>query len=133
MKKDILNYIKHYEAKEYLGCSYSLNGFKIIERTAKTTPKKIGQFVTCWKRNSNGITEPYKDSDEFDFFYIKTIAKEKLGVFKFPKEILIKHGILSTEKKEGKRGFRVYSIWDLHTSKQAIRTQQWQLKYFEND
>jgi hypothetical protein len=128
-----LNHQKHIEAKEYKGCSYELDGIKIIERTAKITPTKIGQFVTCWKRNAERITEPYKDSDDFDFFYIKVRNNEKKGVFKFPKEALIQNGILSTEKKDGKRGFRVYPIWDKPTSKQAIKTQIWQLEYFIND
>ena len=128
----IVNLIEHKEAKEYYGCSYELDGLKIIERTAKITPKKIGQFVTCWKRNVNGITEPYKDSDEFDFFIIKVFYENSTGYFKFPKTALIKNGIVSTEKKDGKRGFRVYPIWDKPTSKQAIKTQNWQLKYFVN-
>ena len=55
---------------------------------------------------------------------------KKKGVFKFSKEVLIKHGIVSTEKKDGKRGFRVYPIWDKTTSKQAIKAQIWQLEYF---
>lgn len=127
------HYIEDKESKAYKGCSYQLDGVKIIERTAKITPTKIGQFVTCWKRNTDGITEPHKQSDNFDFFYIKVINEEKSGVFKFPKIALIKNGILSTEKKDGKRGFRVYPIWDKPVSKQAIKTQQWQLNYFEYD
>ena len=52
-----INYIECAESTEYNACSYTVNGQKIIERTAKITPKKIGQFVTCWKRNIDGITE----------------------------------------------------------------------------
>ena len=129
----IQHYIKDKESSAYKACSYQLDGVKVIERTAKITPKKIGQFVTCWKRNTNGITVPHKDSDNFDFFYIKVQGVEKTGIFKFPKKALIKHGIISTEKKDGKRGFRVYPTWDKPTSKQALRTQQWQLNYFEYD
>ena len=36
----------------------------------------------------------------------------------------------SFEIREGKRGFRVYPIWDITISKQAISTQKWQLEYF---
>jgi hypothetical protein len=129
----ITNFLLKKESKEYNACSYTLGGKNIIERTAKITPTKIGQFVTCWKRNAEGITEPHKDSDDLDFFYIKVIAGNKSGVFKFSKEALIQNGILSTEKKDGKRGFRVYPIWDKPTSKQAIKTQIWQLEYFIND
>ncbi len=130
MKEHKLYYKINSESKEYKACSYAINDMNIIERTAKITPKKIGQFVTCWKRNIDGITAPYKDSDRIDYFIIKVNSNEKSGTFKFPKAALIKHGILSTEKKEGKRGFRVYPIWDRPTSKQALKTQAWQLNYF---
>ena len=126
----IANYRENIESTAYNACSYELDGIKIIERTAKITPTKIGQFVTCWKRNANGITEPHKHTDDFNFFYIKVKNDKKKGVFKFSKEVLIKHGIVSTEKKDGKRGFRVYPIWDKTTSKQAIKAQIWQLEYF---
>lgn len=129
----ITNFTLEKESKEYKACSYIKDGNYIIERTAKITPKKIGQFVTCWKRNTEGVTEPYKDSDNFNFFIIKVLNKENSGEFKFPKSALIKHGIVSTKKKDGKRGFRVYPIWDTPTSKQALKTQQWQLNYFEYD
>ncbi len=80
MKATISNYLQNSESKEYKACSYEINGIKIIERTAKITPKKIGQFVTCWKRNVNGITEPFKDSDDFDFFIIKVFIKTLLDI-----------------------------------------------------
>ncbi len=125
-----INYTKSTESKEYNACSYTIDGMNFLERTAKITPKKTGQFVTCWKRNIDGITEPYKETDAIDFFIIKVNSTENSGAFKFPKAALIKHGILSTATKDGKRGFRVYPIWDAPTSKQAIKTQQWQLAYF---
>jgi len=130
MKEAKLNYKINTESKEYNGCSYTVNGKNILERTAKITPKKIGQFVTCWKRNVDGITAPYKESDAIDFFVIKVSNHKQLGLFKFPKSALVKHGILSIDKKDGKRGFRVYPIWDSPTSKQALKTQAWQLIFF---
>jgi len=130
MKETKLNYKINSESSQYNACSYTIDGMNIIERTAKITPKKIGQFVTCWKRNPDKITEPYKESDAIDFFIIKINSTEKSGTFKFPKSALIKHGILSTASKDGKRGFRVYPIWDRPTSKQALKTQGWQLNYF---
>lgn len=129
----ISDYQQEVESTAYKACFYEINGIKIIERTAKITPKKIGQFVTCWQRNANGITEPFKETDDFIFFIIKVIDKNNSGYFKFPKTALIKNGIISTEKKDGKRGFRVYPIWDHPKSKQAIKTQHWQLEYFVND
>ena len=45
------------ESVEYRACTFALNGLKIIHRISKITPTKIGQFLTIWKRNGNGITE----------------------------------------------------------------------------
>lgn len=133
MKEIISNYQQDLESTAYNACSYEVDGEKIIERTAKITPKKIGQFVTCWKRNAKGITQPFEDSDNFDFFIIKVVDDNFAGYFKFSKAVLIKNGIISTENKEGKRGFRIYPIWRKPISKQAIKTQTWQLEYFTND
>ncbi len=118
------------ESTEYEACSFTLDERNIISRKAKITPKKIGQFVTFWKRNDQGITTPFHQIDPFDFYLVTVISETKLGQFVFPKSILVQKGILSTNITEGKRGFRVYPIWDTPTSKQAIKTQQWQLAYF---
>ena len=126
----ITNFNKEMEGKEYDACRFELNGMKIICRSAKITPKKVGQFVTFWKRNNNGITEPFNDKDQFDFFIINVNTSENCGQFVFPKSVLIHQGIISTNKKDGKRGFRVYPKWDKTTNKQAEKTQEWQLKYF---
>jgi SAM-dependent methyltransferase len=55
------------ESKEYGACTFELNGMIIQQRISKITPTKIGQFVTIWKRNMDGITEPFDNSDNFDF------------------------------------------------------------------
>ncbi len=57
-------------------------------------------------------------------------TEKKFGQFVFPKSILIKKGIISTTKKEGKRAFRVYPNWGIIKEKQAEQTQKWQLNYF---
>jgi len=118
------------EGKEYQACRYKLNTKTVYSRFSKITPKKIGQFVTFWKRNLEGITEPYSEIDEFDILIINVKTENKFGQFIFPKSILIKKRIISTLKKEGKRGFRVYPIWDIAINKQAKKTQEWQLNYF---
>ena len=46
----ISNFHKELESKEYQACRFNLNNKHIICRTAKITPKKVGQFVTFWKR-----------------------------------------------------------------------------------
>lgn len=126
----ITNYINESESKEYEACHFKLNAFHIICRNAKITPKKMGQFVTFWKRNATNQIEPFHASDNFDFYVVNVQADNQIGQFVFPKSILIKHGILSTDLKEGKRAFRVYPPWDLAKSKQAVKTQEWQLNYF---
>lgn len=126
----ISNFRKEIESKEYDACRFELNGLNIISRSAKVTPKKVGQFVTFWKRNQDGIIEPLEETDLFDFYIITVKTETQLGQFVFPKSILIKKGIISTDKKEGKRGFRVYPVWDKTTSKQAEKTQKWQLTFF---
>ena len=126
----VSNVIIDKESQEYDGCKFLLDERKIIFRTAKITPKKVGQFVTFWKRNQNGITEPFSENDTIDFYVINVESENKTGQFVFPKSVLIEKGIISTSKKDGKRGFRVYPSWDKTISKQAIKTQNWQLKYF---
>lgn len=118
------------ESQEYKACKFELNDLKIISRNAKITPKKVGQFVTLWKRNSKGKTAPLDNSENFDFCIINVEDEEIIGQFVFPKSVLIEKGILSSSIKEGKRGFRVYPTWCKVTSKQALKTQAWQQLYF---
>lgn len=118
------------EGQQYRACQFLLNERKIISRNSKITPKKIGQFVTFWKRNEKGITIPFHKKDPFDFYVVNLQGEGRIGQFVFPKSVLIQKEIVSTSIKGGKRGFRVYPNWDLTLSKQAIKTQQWQLEFF---
>nr|WP_315166583.1 MepB family protein [uncultured Flavobacterium sp.] len=127
---DLRNLEIEKESAEYCACKFDLDTIKILFRLAKITPTKIGQFVTFWKRNENGPIEPYAVSDEIDFFIINTKSNDKFGQFIFPKSVLCQQGIIYTDLKEGKRGIRVYPPWDLTESKQAQKTQKWQLEYF---
>ncbi len=126
----VSNHVLDKESKEYEACSFQLNGLKVVARKAKITPKKIGQFVTLWKRNANGITTPYEASDEGDLFVINIQEGPRKGQFIFPKGVLMEKGIVSHHKKEGKRGFRVYPPWSLPTNKTAQSTQKWQMEYY---
>jgi len=123
-------FVAEYESQEYGACMYKLNGRRIKFRVAKTTPAKTGQFVTLWKRNDSGITEPHDSSDPFDLFVISVRKDHLFGQFVFTKAVLIKQGILTTSEKEGKRGFRVYPPWDTTENKQAQKTQHWQSDFF---
>lgn len=127
---DISQVNNEIEGLEYDACQFELNGMGIICRSSKITAKKIGQFVTFWKRNENGQTEPYSENDSFDFYVVNAKAENRFGQFVFPKSELIQKGIVTTKKKEGKRGFRVYPSWNKTQSKQAEKTQKWQLNYF---
>lgn len=127
---DLINLKQNLESKEYGACTFELNGKTIQQRVSKITPTKTGQFVTIWKRNEDGITEPLDNSDNFDFVIITARKDENFGQFIFPKSVLADNGIITKNGKEGKRGIRVYPNWDITTNKQAIKTQSWQTKYF---
>lgn len=126
----ITDFFLETESKEYAACRFKLNELSILCKNAKITPKKIGHFVTFWKGSEDGPIEPFHATDQFDYFVINVQKDKELGQFVFPKSILLNKGIISTEKKEGKRAFRVYPNWDTTKSKQAERTQKWQLEYF---
>lgn len=111
------------ESQAYTACRFFLNGFKVICRTAKITPTKTGQFVTIWKRIGDGEIQPFHASDEFDVIIVITKSGNQIGYFQFPKEVLVRERIVSTDLKEGKRGIRVYPPWDNPISKQAQKTQ----------
>ena len=117
------------ESSEYGACTFSLNNLNILFRTAKITPTKTGQFVTLWKRINQGPIQPFENADPIDLFIVSTRKDNHFGLFIFPKSILITKEIVS-DKKEGKRAIRVYPPWDVTTSKQAQKTQKWQLDYF---
>jgi hypothetical protein len=117
------------ESSEYGACTFGLNNLNILFRTAKITPTKTGQFVTLWKRINQGPIQPFDSTDPINLFIVSTRKDNNFGVFIFPKSILITKEIVS-DKKEGKRAIRVYPSWDITTSKQAQKTQKWQLDYF---
>lgn len=126
----ISDFILDHDSKDYQACQYSLNGSIIIHRCSKITPKKPGQFVTIWKRDSQGNTRPYHAYDPLDYLVIHAWKDDLLGEFVFHKQVLLREGIISQENRLGKRGFRLYPSWDKVDSKQARKTQEWQLEHF---
>ncbi|AOC95542.1 MepB protein [Flavobacterium anhuiense] len=128
----ITSFQKESESEEYSAFRFQLNNKNICYREAKITPTKTGQFVTLWKRNRSGMIEPFDYSENIDFVIVNVRKDENWGQFIFPKKTLLEKGIFSTEKKEGIRATRVYPPWDETTSKQAQKTQKWQLDYFFN-
>ena len=127
---DLTNFKQNLESAEYGACTFKLNGNTIQFRVSKSTPTKTGQFVTIWKRNKVGITEPFDISDDIDFIIIMSKSGKNFGQFILSKSVLVENGIITKNGKEGKRGIRVYPPWDITTSKQAEKTQSWQTKYF---
>ncbi|MGE7919006.1 MepB family protein [Viridibacillus sp. NPDC093762] len=109
---------------------FKLNNLLIRFRVAKITPTKIGQFVTLWERVGDGPIQPYDVSDSVEFFVISAKNGHQFGQFVFPKAVLCKRDIISNKGQGGKRAMRVYPPWDKPTSRQAKKTQEWQLKYF---
>ncbi len=130
--KKITDFVIDNECLEYSGCSFKLDDLQIKYRQAKVTPKKVGLFVTLWKRNAEKITEPFSINDPFDFYIIAVKQEDYSGFFIFPKDILSDKGIISNIKKEGKRGFRVYPEWTETENNQAKKTKAWQVDYFIN-
>ena len=100
--------------------------------TSHHTKSHTTKFVTFWKRNEEKQTEPFHVNDDFDFYIIVCFDNEDSGFFLFPKNILAQNKFLSSNEKEGKRGFRVYPDWVETENNQAKKTQAWQVKYFIN-
>jgi len=124
------NYLPESESSEYAACSFNLNGKSVTSRVSKITPTKTGQFVTLWKRNNKGVICPHNINEATDLYVINCFKENLFGQFVFPKSILFEQGILNSQGKKGKLGFRVYPAWDLTENKQAQKTQKWQLDYF---
>jgi hypothetical protein len=122
--------IKEAESSEYGAFTFEIDTLSVTFRVAKITPTKIGQFVTLWKRIGKGPIQPFDFTDSIDLFIISTRKDNRFGQFVFPKSVLCEQGILSANNKEGKRAIRVYPPWDETLSKQAQKTQKWQLDYF---
>ena len=127
---EISNIFLEREAVDYCGYNFKLGTLSVKFRRAKITPKKTGQFVTLWKRSKTGTTESFSLEDSFDLYIINIEHGSNSGCFIFPKSILAEQGILSVNGQGGKRGFRVYTKWDLPENKQAKQTQSWQILYF---
>lgn len=119
------------ESGEYGACRFELDGQAVVFRVAKTTPAKLGLFVTLWKRPLPGdAIAPLAAADQLDFVVVEVAQAGQRGQFVFDKRILIGKGVLSSADHAGKRALRVYPPWTSPVAKDAVRTQQWQLAYF---
>ncbi|MFC9243963.1 MepB family protein [Streptomyces sp. NPDC057136] len=118
------------ESAEYGACEFTLDDFSVRFRVAKTTPTKVGQFVTVWKRSASGPIQPFDAEDPVDLFVISTREGQRFGQFVFPRDVLCERDIVAMNGSGGKRAFRVYPPWVTTTSGQARNTQTWQLNHF---
>ncbi|MES2105521.1 MAG: MepB family protein [Pseudomonadota bacterium] len=119
------------ESAEYGACRFGLDGKAIVFRVAKTTPTKIGQFVTLWKRPSPGDPiAPLDISDDVDLIVVSVSDETQRGQFVFDRAVLAAKDIMSAGGQGGKRAIRVYPPWTRPIAKLAMQTQQWQLRYF---
>lgn len=123
------------ESADYGACRADLHGKRLVLRVAKTTPTKIGQFVTVWKRlHPDADIAPLDEADPVDIVII-AVADDvgdgaRHGFFIFPRSVLIERGVMSRASQGGKRALRVYPPWCAPESIQAQRTQRWQAAWF---
>jgi len=116
---------------KYGACTFQIFSRTVRFRVANITPTKVGQFVAFWEKDENNKNQPYSYEDAPDLLVITTFKSDnEFGQFIFPKEILFKQKILRSSLTKGKMALRVYPSWASPTSKQAMKTQEWQLPYF---
>lgn len=134
----LLNYIgnnvsvicEEQQNKDYGGCVARVDTKMHRVRIAKRTPKKTGQFVAIWEKDSLYCNSAFSSEEAPDFLTIFCIQDEMQGVFVFPREVMEEKGIYRTASKKGKMAFRLYPPWDHPTGLQAVQTQKWQAKFF---
>ncbi|MEU6758129.1 MepB family protein [Streptomyces sp. NPDC046685] len=118
------------ESAEYAAHTFTLDGLAVRFRAARTTPTKVGQFVTVWKRSPDGPIQPFDVTDPVDLFVISSRDGHHFGQFVFPLDVLRRRGVVSENGSGGKRAFRVYPPWVTTTNRQAGTAQAWQLDHF---
>ncbi|KJY40665.1 MULTISPECIES: MepB family protein [unclassified Streptomyces] len=118
------------ESAEYAAHAFVLDGRRVRFRAARTTPTKVGQFVTVWKRSARGPIAPFDVADPVDLIVISSHDGEGFGQFVFPMDALRRNGVVSVDGSGGKRGFRVYPPWVTTANRQAGRAQEWQVEHF---
>ncbi|MFK8907860.1 MepB family protein [Streptomyces sp. YS-3] len=118
------------ESAEYAAHEFTVDGLSVRFRVARTTPTKVGQFVTVWQRSAQGPIRPFDADDGVGLFVISSRDSGHFGQFVFPGDVLCERGVVSRAGVGGKRGFRVYPPWVTTTNRQARGTQAWQVEHF---
>ena len=121
----------HAEAREYEGCQFNLAGRRVLFRVAKTTPTKVGQVVTLWKRPCiDSVIAPLDHADGIDFVVVNVASASQSGQFVFDRDALLAHGVTSINGVGGKSAMSVYPPWSQQASRKALKNQSWQMAYF---
>ncbi len=123
--------IKMYSDKDIL-CFLSSEK-KICIRLSHTTPTKLGQFVTLYKRYAGKII-PLNISD-IEYLIIVYTEPNLHGMFIMNQQMLLLQNIISHKqidinREYGKLSFRIYHPSCMLNSKQAITSQKWQQSTF---
>ncbi|MEB5477539.1 MepB family protein [Acinetobacter pollinis] len=129
--KIITNIEREEESAEYGAIRFEMDGMICLYRQAKHTPKKIGQFVTLWKRPTpSSEIAPFDREDGIDRVIIFADEHPRFGVFILLPQKLVKKDIFSKQSEGGKRAFRVYAPWTVPLAVQAKRSKVWQCAHF---
>lgn len=118
---------------EYDAFRFTIAGHTARFRNAKITPKKNGQFVAFWEKNTADKNQPFHANNTPDLLIIAVNDSLNTGYFIFPKHILITKKIISDKDSIGKMALRIYPPWDLAMSIQAKKTQVWQNYFFHSN
>ncbi len=106
-----------------------IDGARWHIRTARTTPAKPGAFTAFWCRGADGQTAPFA-ADAVGAGLLVLVEQGSLrGRFRFTAQELATLGITSG-RRPGKRGFRVYPAWCTDLNPQASRAQRAQSSAF---
>ncbi|WP_261007206.1 MepB family protein [Staphylococcus haemolyticus] len=89
-----------------------------------------GYFFAMWKKDENNTNVPFTEDDLENQLIVNIVDDNRRGQFIFPKDILIKKGILKSDDSKGKMALRVYPPWETELNKTAAKTQAWQCAYF---
>jgi len=123
--------VREVESVDYGACRLEIDDRSIAFRVAKTTPTKVGQFVTIWTRaDPESEIAPFDTTDSIRSIVIAAFDKDHRGLFIFNRQELVRRGIMSIEGRGGKRAIRVYAPWVQVGSKQAVQTKRWQVGSF---
>ncbi|NRF32162.1 MepB family protein [Vibrio coralliilyticus] len=130
--------------RQYEALAFSIDGQQILYRKGHVTPDRPGHFLTIWKRSDgegpdSKKTRPFGKPDlDYLFVEVHDHQTSKQGMFIFPLTVLLKKGVVRSEKAKGKMALRVFPPWTSSRgevksqvfSESAKRTQRWQCEYF---